>query len=101
MSAERHLEWDVSSREKLAYTREQLIEDKAVYESVLRHEPAGTKSNPIQLDVLQRIKPEAISAHLVGLSNNWKHTDEDGSAKLGNITGLDTYTRQNVERLLK
>src|SRR3546814_4955938 len=44
MSAERNLEWDVASREKLAYTREQLIEDKAVYESVLRHEPDGTKS---------------------------------------------------------
>src|SRR3546814_7978024 len=97
MSAERNLEWDVASREKLAYTREQLIEDKAVYESVLRHEPDGTKYNPIQLDGLQSSKPEAIGAHLVGLYNNWQPSVEEGSEKIGNLYGIDLNIRQKLD----
>ena len=99
MSAKYSLEADVASREKAVHTREQLIQDKAAYESVLRHEADGSKSNPIQLKGLQSANPETIGAHLIKLYKDWKPSVEEGSEKIGSLYGFDLNIRQHLEVL--
>src|SRR5690606_7484350 len=81
------------------HTREQLIQDKAVYGAVLRHETDGSKANPIQLDGLQNAHPETIGAHLIKLYKDWKPSVEEGSEKIGSLYGFDLNIRQHLEVL--
>lgn len=97
MSAKNNLQWNRENREKSTRTLAQLQQDRDAYKAVLKHEPDGTKSNPIQLDGLQSGKADAIGAYLVNLYNNWKPSVEEGSERIGSLYGFDLNIRQNME----
>lgn len=77
---------------------DKLMADQALYNSNLRHEKDGTKSNPIHLDECKSVDTEKIGTYLINLALSFKPANgEIEYQKLGHLYGFDLYIENRVD----
>jgi N12 class adenine-specific DNA methylase len=90
-----------------------LSRDEKQYQSNLRFEKDGSKSNPVQLKNLNSADSEVIGKHIIDLYRQWKPGppelrsfptgtpvgggDRSNEEKIGTLYGFDLYIRQQKE----
>lgn len=77
-----------------------LTKDEKQYQSNLKFEKDGSKSNPIQLKNVNSADNEVIGKHIIDLYRGWNPNQGSTEEKLGTLYGFDLYIQRHKEAYL-